>query len=108
MGGLGPGYEQCIQLLTMEIVRDHLHSLPAAPVDPENPTAAERQEWDAFGEIAVSRLNEKIGGFSGAQVGAAKNLAANFLRRGYSEALDSMRALDAERLIQISSKWPRA
>lgn len=96
MGGLGPGYEQAIQVLVMEIVRDHI-DLPL-PTD---------QQWQEFGASTVRRVDAWPGcGFSGAQVGAAKQLALRYLRDGHKATLDSMRQHDAERLTQISRSWP--
>lgn len=82
MGGLGPGYEQAIQVLTVELVRDGM----------KNPDAV------------ASRLNATCG-FSGAQVGVAKNLAANLLNRGpeWCQA-----TTPADRHILINKCWPRA
>ena len=100
MGGFGPGYEQAIQLLVMEIVRDELGKpLP-------NPGTSFR-DW---GDATVHRVNDWPGcGFSGAQVGAAKSLAYRFLCDGPGKALESYRAQepDGDRVIQVSQSWPR-
>lgn len=79
MGGLGPGYEQAIQLLVFEIVRDHHEDkLP----DTEN-----KETLDAyrrtFGEKAITRTDKLAGGYSGAQVGAAKRIAFRAIRDGW-------------------------
>lgn len=100
MGGIGPGYEQAIQILAIEILRDWNDNPPKSDED-----------WKIFGDSTVLRIdtrdadgNHAMGGFSGAQVGAARNLAANLLKRG-EEALgdDSVKT----RLILISKFWPR-
>lgn len=91
MSGMGPGYEQAIQLLAIEIVRDNLGKpLP----DPAN------YEW---GRDTVTRVNEECGGFSGAQVGAARYLAFGWLKDGPAARL---RTAAVERHIQASSFWP--
>src|SRR2546426_1913490 len=96
MGGLGPGYEQAIQVLTFEIVRDYL--------DKPLPDDA---SWQTWGDDTAHRINDWPGcGFSGAQVGAAKSLALRFLRDGHKATLDSMRAHDNDRLTQESKGWP--
>ena len=103
MGGLGPGYEQAIQVLAVEITRDNL--------DRPVPTAA---EWRTFGDSTVERIDVKLpdgsyscGGFSGAQVGAAKILALRWLRDGPAKTLASLPADQADRKIQASKTWPR-
>lgn len=98
MGGLGPGYEQAIQVLAVGMVRDHI----GRPV-PSNPP----KDW---GEDTLTRLREaeKNGkaegmGFSGAQFGAARNLAYGWLTRG-TTAVRSEVPLD--RRILASRTWP--
>lgn len=97
MGGLGPGYEQAIQVLIVELVRDGMGKVLPLP---------ESKEAETWGDDTVRRLSHN--GFSGAQVGAAKHVAYKMLRDGYSETLDSMRAHDNDRLILVSNQWPRA
>lgn len=98
MGGLGPGYEQAIQVLAIEIVRDEL--------DKPLPTDSLR-EW---GDATVSRIDYQLpdgtwscGGFSGAQVGAAKTLAFRWLRDGPAAIL---KTAPSDRRIQTSKTWP--
>jgi hypothetical protein len=89
MGGLGPGYEQCIQILVWEIVRDN-EPLPEG-------------RFGTWGEKAVARCDPTCG-FSGAQVGAAKQLAHRFLKYGHRATLDKV---EPDRRIQVSRAWPR-
>lgn len=97
MGGMGPGYEQAIQVLAIEIVRDLIdHQLPQAD-----------QSW---GDATVKRIDQKqpdgsysCGGFSGAQVGAAKSLALAWLTDGPAALLKKV----PDRHIQVSAFWPR-
>ncbi len=95
MGGLGPGYEQCIQILVAEILRDYIDvDIPA--------------NLDSFGEGAIKRCAKGVGGFSGAQVGAAQWLAMKYLKIG-PEALFKVSKEKAEdRMIQVSKDWPRS
>lgn len=96
MGGLGPGYEMAIQGLAFELMR----------------ALKDFTEWgnkEAWEEIdhkldeVVSRCDkEPWGGFSGAQVGGAKNIAACVCRHGYRTALRKPEV--KERLIQVSKK----
>lgn len=96
MGGLGPGYEQCIQVLTVELLREY-----------NGKPLPKKGEWEGWGDEVVARLNPKLG-FSGAQVGAGKSQAARMLAIGYGAALEEMKALDGDRLIQVSRGWPLA
>lgn len=97
MGGLGPGYEQAIQVLVFEIVRDHI----------DKPLPEPGTSRDGWADETVHRVNDWPGcGFSGAQVGAAKWLAYRFLSRGHRRVLDELRAHDKDRLTQVSRTWP--
>lgn len=97
MGGLGPGYEQCIQLLAVELLREY-----------DGKRLPEKSEdWRTWGDEVARRVNDQVGGFSGAQVDAAKNVAARMLKLGYGAALQDMKGHDPERLIQVSNNWPR-
>jgi hypothetical protein len=100
MGGMGPGYEQAIQTLAIEIVRDQIdHPLPAKP----------SPNW---GDATVIRCDAKLpdgsyamGGFSGAQVGAAKQLAWKWLTDGPKVVHELPQLKD--RHILVSRFWPR-
>lgn len=93
MGGMGPGYEQAIQTLAIEIVRDEIDK----PLPQQAP-----HDW---GDTTVSRIDAFCGGFSGAQVGAAKQLAWSWLKIGPA-AVQSKPELQ-DRKIQASNFWPR-
>jgi hypothetical protein len=99
MGGMGPGYEQAIQTLAIEIVRDEMDK----PI-PEKPD----RQW---GMSTVGRIDIELpdgryscGGFSGAQVGAARQLAYSWLTIGPA----ALQKQYKDRHIQVSSFWPRA
>lgn len=92
MGGLGPGYEQAIQVLAIEIVRDN--------IDKPLPDDDDR-EW---GNATASRCDKACGGFSGAQVGAARQLAYKWLTIGPAAIHDIPELKD--RHIQVSKSWP--
>lgn len=94
MGGIGPGYEQAIQVLVIELLRDHL----GKPLPDE-------KDFEKWGKATISRINEDCYGFSGAQVGAAKTIAWRIFRDGYGPTL---RSAPKDRLIQVSAIWPRA
>lgn len=96
MGGLGPGYEQAIQILVFEIIRDQL----SKPL-PQPGTSA-----NGWSDSTVHRCNYL--GFSGAQVGAAKSLAYRYLLYGYEKTLLSFKEKDDDRLIQVSKDFPQS
>lgn len=89
MGGLDDGYETAIQKLAVEIMRVLMGvSVP--------------EEKDVFVALIGTACDSAIGvlgdlGFSGAQVGAAKNLAAMYYRHTPAGALSKVG--DADRLI---------
>ena len=101
MGGLGPGYEQAIQVLFVEIIRDHLNTV--FPTEKEKLTEYLNNE---FGNAAIERTDKNAGGYSGAQVGAAKQLAYKFLTDGWEKIMSMDEIKD--RHIQISKFWPKA
>lgn len=98
MGGLGPGYEQVIHILVFELIRDQ----NGRPV-PEFEGEKDRDKWLAWGSATVDRCNPDLG-FSGAQVGAAKNFAYHVLRDGWRKTI---RSFPSDRQIQVSSAFPQ-
>lgn len=97
MGGIGPGYEQTIQTLVVELVRDNL----GKPL----PTGT---RFDGWGDDTIARIDAQLGGVTGAMYGAARNLAFRILRDGYQPTIDAVkREGKADRLIQVSSFWPK-
>jgi hypothetical protein len=104
VGGLGPGYEMAIQGLAFELMRELRGQMPPHGVDIPD---AEMTRLQGIIDSTVHRFNsEPWGGFSGAQVGAATNLAASVLRRGYRTAMRDPAVKD--RLIQVSKRDLRA
>lgn len=98
MGGIGPGYEQAIQCLVFEIIRGNLDT----KLPPESDKTALKSFWDTFGDADIHRVNDQYG-YSGAQVGAAKQIAYRALRDGWEKMLES--APD-DRKIQVSKHFP--
>lgn len=102
MGGLGPGYEQAIQITVAEILR-HLLSAnyDASKWDDREAWQNDRKQIDvaAFANERIDKL-----GLSGAQFGAALNLAGSLYKRGPQATLLDQRVKD--RLIQVSSSFP--
>jgi hypothetical protein len=98
MGGLGPGYEQAIQVGVIELLRDNV----GKPL----PKRDDRDEWRKWGDETIKRIDHTVGGFSGAQWGAARNVAYRMLRDGPKACIDSVP--DPDRKILVSRTWPHA
>ena len=91
LGGLGPSYEQAIQVLVFELMKDNL---------------GKRIDALEFGELTIKRLDEKLG-FSASQVAQAKSMARQFLMHGYAETLAEVKRDMPDRLIQVDRNFPR-
>lgn len=92
MGGLGPSYEQAIQIAVFELVRDHL--------DVPLPTAeGEIRKW---GEATLARVDSELH-MSPWQQSAARSLAFRVLRDGWRKTLA---AVQDDRIIQVSKRFP--
>jgi hypothetical protein len=102
MGGPGPGYEQCIHITCAEILRWFIDNNVDATLWDEKDTA--RSIFDRM-EKAVSEVPAvKKLGLSGAQWGAAHNLACQFYRRGPRAVMLDERV--KERHIQVCRVFP--
>ena len=97
MGGLGPGYEQCIQVMIFEMCNGLIDA--KLPIEEK----ARSDEFNKLVEPIIHNLDDKFGGFSGAQVGAAKQVAFKFLVSGYNESLQDEAIKD--RKIQVENSW---
>ena len=104
MGGLGPGYEQCIHITAAEILR-HLIVKQYDPRTWEDKSQWERDR-DEIEKMGFANPVVKDLGLSGAQWGAAMNLAINFYRNGPRGVLTDERVKD--RHIQVSKGFPQA
>lgn len=91
MGGMGDGYELVLQECAIET----MINLQSISVPKTNEEVVEI--LNAAVDKAVDKLDD-IHGFSGAQVGAAKNIAAVFWRLTPEEG---MKKVQSERIIQI-------
>lgn len=102
MGGLGPGYEQCIQIMGFEMLRAML----AEPFDYAT-KGDDQKAWRTYVDQIdatpnVSAAVEKLGP-SGAQHGAAMNIASVFARNGYAKGME---LVPKDRRIQVSKNFP--
>jgi hypothetical protein len=102
MGGLGPGYEQCIQIVCAEILRWFIESNADASLwDDKDASSAifDRMEKMVLEVPIIKKL-----GPSGAQWGAGRNLAAMIFRKGPRALMADDRVKD--RHIQVSREFP--
>lgn len=104
MGGMGPGYEQAIQVTVVEILRFMLAQNYMAELWGEQEVldgvVKEIEEW-SYKAPEIKGL-----GLSGAQWGAALSLARFLYKDGPRKVLKDERVKD--RHIQVSNNWPRA
>ena len=103
MGGLGPGYEQCIQVTAAEILRVML----ARQFDSTKWSDADtwKKDRDAIDAEVMALPAIKAIGFSDEQWGAAMNLASCLYMRGQAAFADEV---VKDRLILVSRAWPGA
>lgn len=102
MGGLGPGYEQCIQITAAEVLRRML----SQKYDHSRWSDADQWKHDRDEIEKWSFDNERVKelGLSGAQWGAAMNLAIHLYRDGPRKIFTDERVKD--RKIQVSRTFP--
>lgn len=105
-GGMGPGYEQCIQVMGFEMLRAMLKN----PLDDWSKVSGEegRDEWRKYSDLieADPVVKACIGQLhpSGAQFGAAMNIAAVFAQNGYAEG---MAKVPEDRRMMVSKNFPQ-
>jgi hypothetical protein len=107
MGGLGPGYEQAIQICAVEFSRVGKDFAPTGNND--NDSAA----WERLCSERLKEINtpEAELGLSGAQFSAAAWLAWKWCHGGGPENLVQMSKKQDptdDRSIQVSRQWPKA
>ena len=97
MGGLGPDYEQGIQISVFELLND----LKDVEIPFDDNEATSKLIEETFYKT-IARVKE-LDGLSGAMAGAAMHVAYMFRRHGYSEAINMA---DQDRRIQCKRKFP--
>ena len=102
MGGLGPGYEQALQVAMFEILREMLDR------EPDHSLWDDKDVWKAFREDLSKAVMPRVNhlGLSGAQWGAAVSLASAFYMRGPRDVMKDKAG--AERGIMVCRKFPEA
>lgn len=102
MGGLGPGYEQAIQIAAAEVLRRLIEikfDYTLSPEDLQDVFSTDVEQW-FFEDPKMKAM-----GLSGAQWNAATNLACSIHRRGPVAALSD--EVIRHRLIQVSKNFPQ-
>lgn len=103
MGGINASYEQAIQVTGFEVIRLILdgHPLPA-----ENSLDQDRRVyWDRIDKALYALPLIDKQGLSGAQAGAAKHLAAMFVRHGHAMAVG---LAETDRRLLVNKEFSRA
>jgi len=104
MGGLGPGYEQCIHITCAEILRVMLDKkYDCSKWSNEDKWKRDREDIEKL--IFKNPIVEKLG-ISGAQWGAALNLAAQLYTNGPRKVMAD--ELTKDRHIQVQKSFPVA
>ena len=99
MGGLGPGYEQALQIAAIEMGRV---MIPYAP-------GTNREQNVALFKQVTENANIKGLGLSGAQHGAAQQIAFNWWTKGPAKFCEFYKSKSlGDRCVMISKDWPQA
>lgn len=98
MGGIGPGYEQAIQITIFEMLRQLLEA---------QPSRAEEDYTTENLDPIVEKANPAIEhlGLSGAQWFAARSVATTFYFKGYEEA---RKTFPEDRKLLVSNHFPQS
>ena len=102
MGGMGPGYEQAIQVTAAEVLRTMLEKQYDVGLwEDKEIWKINREEIEQMGHKnpVITKL-----GLSGAQWGAAVSLAAHLYQKGPREIMNDPRVKD--RKIQVGKNFP--
>lgn len=103
MGGLGPGYEQVIQIGIIELCRRMVN----VEIPEWEEGAVGEQINKLFDDALHVACKEVAGlkGITGAQAGAMKQVAYNAITEGWPKMVES---IPKGRKIQVSNNWPSA
>ena len=94
MGGMGPGYEQAIQIAVIEVCRLLV----------DKPLPATDEELNKQYDDAIHAVCQEFElGLSGAQAQVIKSLAYHYIRDGWKKTVDGF---EKDRHIQCSNHWP--
>ncbi len=104
MGGLGPGYEQCIQITAAEILRHLLEAKYDSSLWQD--TDVWKRDRDTIEKYGFANERVKALGLSGAQWGAAISLATKLYMDGPRKIMKEPKIKD--RHIQVQRTFPVA
>lgn len=104
MGGLGPGYEQCIHIACAEILRNMLAEKYNSEAWEDSDTW--KRDRDKIEAYVFKNPTVEALGLAGAQWGAALNIASHLYMHGPRKVMSDERVKD--RHIQVSNKFPVA
>lgn len=104
MGGMGPGYEQAIQITVAELLRHMVESSYDHKLWSDEDKA--KSDSDAIDKASHEIEAIKILGLSGAQYGAAKQVASKLYMDGPRGVMTQEAVKD--RHIQVSKNFPQA
>ena len=108
MGGLGPSYEQAIQVVAMELIRAIINRPEIRKVMEKQQvlTDDQRDVLNRFMQEETHRIDreKELEGITGAMASAGQNIAFMFTHHGPAEAI---KQAGADRRIQISKSWPK-
>jgi len=96
MGGLGPGYEQCIQIGAFELCKAMIDA-PMPEDDEEKQKLFDAKLHELCKTIPV------LDGITGEQAGAMISVAYKFIKFGYNEMMNKA---DSGRRIMVSKNFP--
>lgn len=97
MGGIGPGYEQAIQIGIFELSKLLMKAVPP-------PDDSKVDDWLTQTLYATIKASEPaLDGLSGAQAHAIMSVAYQFWKHGYEETLNSV---EDDRRILVSRSAP--
>jgi len=103
MGGMGPGYEQAIQITAAELLRFLLEK--KYDIKSWEDEATSKRDRDEIHKASLEIPKIKDLGLSGAQYGAALNIASMIYNKGPVAVMTDERVED--RKIQVSKNFPR-
>lgn len=107
MGGLGPGYEQCIHVTCAEIVRVMLDKKYDASkwLKAYDDLATWRTDREEIDKLVMTVPVVKDLGLSGAQWGAALNVATHLYMHGPAKMLSDDRVKDRHIQVQNNMRY---
>jgi len=104
LGGMGPGYEQAIQICAFEMLRYIIDN----PIDFDKSDDGGEKYWEDYkkgrdASLYIDGSPCKELGLTGAQAGAAGNISSMFFRHGPKKAISMA---DDDRHIMVCRAFP--